>query len=179
MQYIFSHFEHRFSISSYGRKAFSGVRGFEQVVTNGIPTYYVVEQYDHRVVQFDLQWKYQKYYNLTYPYISHSLKYANGYFYVSGDYFYKTDKNFNRVASYYSSIYGYKAIYYDTSSSLFYVTGDFRGISIFDTNCNFQRFMKFGDYTPEHTLSYFNGYLYSGARGSIIVASKATGSVVA
>ena len=39
--------------------------------------------------------------------------------------------------------------------------------------------MKFGDYTPEHTLSYFNGYLYSGSSGSIIVASKATGALVA
>ena len=118
---------------------------------------------------------------MTYPYISHSLKYANGYFYVSGDYFYKTDKNFNRVASYYSSIYGYKAIYYDSSSSLFYVAGDYRGVAIFDTNCNFQRFMTLGGYIPNGVLSYFNGNLYGDAAdgASIVVASKSTGALVA
>ena len=74
---------------------------------------------------------------------SYSLKYVDGYFYISAKaYFHKTNKNFIRIASYFNydhhpaSSY-YTSIYYDSSSSLFYVAGlQNQGVSIFDTNSN-------------------------------------------
>ena len=49
--YIFANYQKRFSITSYGGNVFDTITGFEQVVTNGIPTYYVVDY--NRVIQFD------------------------------------------------------------------------------------------------------------------------------
>jgi hypothetical protein len=94
-----------------------------------------------RIVQFNQDWNYQKYYNLTYG-NSFSLKFINGYFYFSANYyFYKTDINFNLNASYNNPNAYYRSIYYDSSSGLFYVcTGNYP-LSVFDTNSNFQRFM--------------------------------------
>ena len=164
-------------ITSYGGYAIRGVTGFEQVVANGIPTYYVLN--GSVVAQFDQYWNYGKFYSLSYN--NYNLKYVNGYFYISaGAYFYKTDMNFNRIASYYKYNFNYKSIYYDSSSSLFYVAGSSQSVSIYDTNCNFQRFMTLGGYySPGNALSFFNGNLYFDYGTSIAEASKATGAVVA
>ena len=54
------------------------------------------------------------------------------------------------------------------------------GLSVFDTNCNFLRYMSFVGYSPSYSLSYFNGNLYGDDGGSNVeVASKATISLVA
>ena len=58
---MFENYQIRFSISSYGAKIFGYVSGFEQVVTNGIPIYYVVDYYSSHVIQFDQYWNYQKF----------------------------------------------------------------------------------------------------------------------
>ena len=71
----------KFTLTTYGSYGFNNIKGFEQVITNGIPTYYVAD--GKRVVQFDQYWNYQKSYNLTdlnrYG-DSYSLKYVNGFF---------------------------------------------------------------------------------------------------
>ena len=179
---MFANYQKRFSIISYVGKAFSQVTGFEQVITNGIPTYYVLDYETSRLVQFNQDWNYQKYYNLTYG-NSFSLKFINGYFYFSANYyFYKTDINFNLNASYNNPNAYYRSIYYDSSSSLFYVcTGSTihsYPLSVFDTNSNFQRFMTLAGNYPDYALIYFNGNLYGSIGTSIVVASKATGTLV-
>ena len=136
---MFTNYQKRFTLTTYGNNSFIGaITGFEQVITNGIPTYYVVEFVSSsRVTEFDQYWNYQKFYNLTH--YSWNLKYVNQYFYVSANYyFYKTDINFSLFASFYNPSFTYTSFYYDSSYSLFYVAGDTRGVSIFDTNCNFQ-----------------------------------------
>ena len=190
---MFASYQKRISITSYGGNSYGSlhVTGFEQVVTNGIPTYYVIDFSTYSsVIQFDQHWNYQTDGSLSY-YYSHTLKYVDGYFYISAyQYFYKTGISFNMIASYYNnSIVFYRSIYFDSSSSLFYVTGG--GISVFDTNCNFQRYMTLGGYTysPGNVLSYLNGnfyvdsqptyYDYDTYQGNIAVASQATGAFVA
>ena len=97
--------------------------------------------------------------------------------------------NFNRVAYYYDGI-SFSSIYYDSIYSLFYVLGGSKGVAIFDTNCNFQRYMTLGGYISSFALSYFNGNLYGDNFDgyysfnhnngySIVVASKANGAFVA
>ena len=191
--YMFANYQKRFSITSYGGNLFYDVSGFEQVVTNGIPTYYVVDaSYYSRVIQFDNYWDYKQNNELPYDYSS-NIKYVNRYFYFTADqYFYKTDANFNLIDyhieyhDYYDYDY-YYSFYYYSNSSLFYVSSSvfFQGISIFDTNCNFLDYMTLGGYIP-YALSYFNGNLYgynidgSGQHYiSIVVASKANGDFVA
>ena len=61
---MFANYQKRFSITSYGGNSFSSVTGFEQVVTNSIPTYYVIGKlkyfFNRRnnscVIQFDQNW---------------------------------------------------------------------------------------------------------------------------
>ena len=185
---MFANYRKRFSITSYGGVAISYVSGFEQVITNGIPTYYVVDFWDQLVIQFDQYWNYVKYNQLPYTYIR-NIKYVNGSFYISAlSYFLKTDMNFTVINYYYRNMVYHESIYYDSSSSLIYVA-TYGGISsivvILDTNCRFQRYMTLGGFSPKYSLSYFNGYLY-GDNGlynnggkSIVVASKANGTFVA
>ena len=177
---MFTNYQKRFSITSYEDITFNSVTGFEQVVTYGIPTYYVVDFWNQRVIQFDKNWNYRKYDGLPYN-LNRNLKYLNEYFFFSADQnFYKTDANFYLIASYYNSDTNYRSIYFDSSSSLFYVSGDYvNGVSIFDKNCNFQRFLVLGSYSPGNALSYFNGNLYGEDGSSVVVASKATGAFVA
>ena len=137
------------------------------------------------MIQFDQYWNYVTNNGNLYSY-SFNLKYVNGYFYISAKaYFHKTNKNFIRIASYFNydhhpaSSY-YTSIYYDSSSSLFYVAGlQNQGVSIFDTNSNLQRYMAFGGFTPHTALRYFNGNLYASHGNFIIVASKSTGALIA
>ena len=184
---MFANYQKRFSITSYGGNSFSSVTGFEQVVTNSIPTYYVTDFNVPRVIKFDQNWNYENTIKLSY--YSYSLKHVNGYFYITAQYtIYKTDINFNTIISYnHNGRFYYYSIYYDSSSTLFYVTGG-GGVSIFDTNCNFQRHMEIGTYGP-FSLSYLNGnfyvdsqptyYDYDTYQGNIAVASQATGAFVA
>ena len=79
---MFANYQKRFSITSYGGNSFIYVKGFEQVVTNGISNYYVVYYNRQRVIQFDQYWNYQTNYNVPHQY-SNSLKYVNGYFYIT------------------------------------------------------------------------------------------------
>ena len=141
----------RNSITSYGGNidGISAFSGFEQVVTNGIATYYVLN--DNHVIQFDQYWNYEK--NNQLPYRGRKFKYVNEYFYISGsadesDVFYKTDMNFNLIAYFDASSFNdedkhinYNSIYHDSKSLLFYVSGDSEGVSVFDANCNFQRYI--------------------------------------
>ena len=152
---------------------FRQITGFEQVVTKSIPTYYVVDYSTQRVIQFDQFWNHQKFYGL--PYQSWSIKYVNGYFYIpAGKYLNKTDRNFNIIASYNSDA-NFRSIYYDSSSALFYVTGDTRGVSVFDTSCFRQRLLYVLGYTPLNALSYFNDNLYIDSTNSLILISKTAG----
>ena len=58
---MFANYQKRFSITSYGNNSFVCVIGFEQVVTNGIPTYYVSDYWNQRVIEFDQYWYYKQY----------------------------------------------------------------------------------------------------------------------
>ena len=40
---MFANYQKRFTLTTYGSNTFSQVTGLEQVVTNGIPTYYVID----------------------------------------------------------------------------------------------------------------------------------------
>ena len=179
---MFANYQKRSRISPFIGDSLSYVAGFEQIVTNGIPTYYVLVNigFVTRVYQFDQYWNNQKNFMFTLQ-NSWNLRYVNGYFYIAANKrFYKTDTNFTTNASYNNSNAFYRSIYYDSSSRLFYVAGNSsQGISIFDTNCNFQRYMTLGGYSPSQALSHFNGYLYGDYGTSIIVASKATGAFAA
>ena len=178
---MFTNYKKRFSTNDG-----NSMTGFEQVVTNGIPTYYVIDE-GYYANQYDQNWNRQNWYYQSYYRLpnspSYNLKYANGYFYISANkYFYKTDMNFKRIAQYYD-LNTYSLIYYDSNSSLFYVTGDSHGVSVFDTNCYFKRYVTFESYTPSNSWSYFNGNLYGDSgtfnNGSSIVVSKVTGVLVA
>ena len=72
-------------------------------------------------------------------------------------------------------------IYYDSISSLFYVSAmSSERVAIFDKNCDFQMLISFDGYSPSTALSYFNGNFYSGDQSNnILVASKETSAFVA
>ena len=81
---MFTNYQKRFNFTTYGNNSLHTVTGFEQVVTNGIPTYFVLDYTYRRVIQYDQYWNYVKYNGL--PYYSWNLKYVNGYFYLSSTY---------------------------------------------------------------------------------------------
>ena len=90
--------------------------------------------------------------------------------------------NFNITNyNYYYNYVQYHSIYYGSISSVVYVASESApGLSVFDTNCNFLRYMSFVGYSPSYSLSYFNGNLYGDDGGSNVeVASKSTISFVA
>ena len=137
--------------------------GIEQVVTNGVATYYAIDLASiSRIVTFNQFWIYQGYQNLPYPY-TYTTLYVGGYFYFSSnDYFYKTYSNFN-VINYYQNSGGYRQIVYDSISSKFYVATytTFARIDIFDTSCSLLQSINLGSKFP-YGLAIFNGSIYAG-----------------
>ena len=159
MPFIYSNFTKRFILTSYGGKSFSTLTGYVEVLTNGIPTYYLTDWSTTRVVIFDQYWNYQSYKSLPLS-NSFALVYVNDYFYIASDlYFYKTDTNFTLVASYNSGS-TYRGLYYDSSTSLFYVcrTTSYQ-IHVFTTSLSLKTTISLGTYEP-HGIQKFNRNFY-------------------
>ena len=95
---------------------------------------------------------------------TYTAKYVNGYFYFTADsYFYKTDVTFKVALNYYSKPNAiYRQMYYDSSSSKFYVAPNMlQLIQVFDNNCTLVQNISLGNNYP-YGLNYFNGKLYVG-----------------
>jgi hypothetical protein len=61
---MFQNYTKRLSLTSYNGNSWFSLTGFE-VIANGIPNYYVVDQNSSsKVVMFDQNWNYQNYSNL-------------------------------------------------------------------------------------------------------------------
>ena len=172
---MFTNYKIQNTITTYGNNTWNLLTGFEQVLTNGITTYYALDFGGSRVVTFDQYWNFQNY-SIT-PYIySYSLKYVNGYFYfTANDYFYKTDMNFKVNSTYQpGSFVGYRQMYFDSTTSLFWVAPfKIQSLQIFDTNCRLNNSISLG--LNPYGLNYFNGNFYvSTTANYILVVSKAT-----
>jgi hypothetical protein len=146
-----------------------GLTGFEQVVAYPTATYYlVIHCFMSRVVIFNQNWNYIN--NTDLLANSYTMKYIGGYFYITSDtIFYKTDMNFVVLASSTNPEYDvYRQIYYDSSSSKFYVgTYHSKYISIFDTSCSLIDTISLAVYNYEtFGINYFNGYFYVGVVNS-------------
>ena len=137
--------------------------GFEQVVRDNIPTYYVVDlSQTSRVVTFNRNWRYQNKSSLPYA-ITFAIKYVNGYFYFSSnDYFYKTDSNFNLISNYNRFWASYRGIYYHSKSALFFVSpSSLNEIHVFDTNCGLQASISTPNFKP-YAINNLHGNFYVG-----------------
>ena len=175
--FIFQNYTKRLSLTTYDNGiAWKLLTGFDQVVMNGIPTYYTVD-FDYainRVVTFDQYWNYQNYSSLPFA-ATYTTKYVNGYFYFTADsYFYKTDMTFKTASNYYrSSNVFYRQMYYDSTSSKFYVAPcGLQVIQVFDTNCSLVHNISLGNNYP-YGLNYFNGSFYIGTKsGNQILVLK-------
>jgi hypothetical protein len=159
-------------MSRWGNEQYwCGLTGFEQVVAYPIATYYlVIHCFMSRVVIFNQNWNYIN--NTDLLANSYTMKYISGYFYITSDtIFYKTDMNFVVQASSTNPGYDvYRQIYYDSSSSKFYV-GTFQSkcISIFDSNCSLIETISLAAYNYEtFGINYFNGYFYASVVNKII-----------
>jgi hypothetical protein len=160
---MFTNYTKRASIDSYGGTHWSYgrglLRGYEEVVTDGIPTFYVIDLGTERVVKFDSNWNYQDAYSLYAP-GSYNIKYVNGYFYVSAEnYFYKMNTDFFFFDYVYAEIAGFRQFDYDYINSVFYVAA-YAGSRIYV-------YTKYPRYITEINFSYrphgvniYNGSLY-------------------
>jgi hypothetical protein len=156
---MFTTYTKRHSIDNYGGISWSYGCGYEEVVQNGIPTFYAVDIGTSRVVKFDLKWNYQTYYNLTLP-GAYTLKDVNGYFYFSANgYFYKTDTSFNVI--HYESNPGacYRQFAYDSSNDLFYVGScALSKLTLYSANPSFVRSISLT--SPPYAVNIYNGRVY-------------------
>ena len=166
LNFMLSNYTKRFSLTTYGGVSWSLLSGFEQVLTNGVPTYYVVDWGVSRVVTYDQYWNYQTYQALPCS-NSYAIKYVAKYFYfTSDDYFYKTNSNFGLVSYYTNGGACYRQMYYDSSSSKFYAAPfQISRIDVFNTNCILLQTISLGS-NAAYGLSYFNGSFYAGIMNS-------------
>ena len=165
---MLNNYSKRFSLTSFGGVNWNWLTGFEQVVTNGVSTYYAIDYSDtsSRIVTFNHFWIYQGYQNLPYTY-AYTTKYVGGYFYFSSnDYFYKTYSNFIVINKYQSTGAMYRQIVYDSASSTFYVAASNSArIDVFDTSCSLLQSINLGSKQP-YGLAFFNGSIYAGILNS-------------
>jgi hypothetical protein len=159
---MFTSYTKRASIDNYGGIYWSYAGGYEEVVTNGIPTFYAVDIITSRVVKFDSNWNYQAYRDLPHP-RSYTLKYINGYFYFSADnYFYKTSTSFDLINSDNYQNANYRQFAYDSSNALFYVAaGGLSQLNVYNTNAYFLRSISL-PYKPYSVFIYYNIIIYIG-----------------
>ena len=164
---MLNNYSKRFSLTSYGGVNWIWLTGFEQIVTNGVSTYYTIDnaQTSH-IVTFNQFWIYQGYQNLPYP-ATYTTKYVGGYFYFSSEnYFYKTYSNFVVINYYQSNGAIYSQFVYDSASSKFYVAAaNFPRIDIFDTSCSLLQSINLESKQP-YGLAFFNGSIYAGVLNS-------------
>ena len=164
---MLNNYSKRFSLISYGGINWNYLTGFEQIVTNGVSTYYAIDDAPtSHIVTFNQFWIYQGYQNLPYPY-AYTTKYVGGYFYFSSnDFFYKTYSNFLVINYYQSTGAAYRQFDYDSVSSKFYVAAaNFPRIDIFDTSCSLLQSINLGS-KQLHGLALFNGSIYGGVINS-------------
>ena len=167
---MLSKYTKRFSLSSYGGINWNWLTGFEQVVTNGVPTYYAIDfgqnaPFISRIVIFNQFWIYQGYHDLPY-YATYTTKYVGGFFYFSSaSYFYKTNTNFE-VINYYQDNAYYKQFFYDSTVSKFYVASQaYPRIDVFDTFCSRLQSISLGSNLP-YGLASYNANIYAGIQNS-------------
>ena len=151
----------RFSLKSYDGINWSGLTGFEQIVTNGVSTYYAIVYATSRIVTFNQFWIYQGYRSLPYS-NTYTAKWVDGYFYFSSDnYFYKTYSNYAVIKYYQNTKAFYREFFYDSSSSKFYVAPyNLPRIDVFDISCSLIQSISLGNQQP-YALVGFNRNLYA------------------
>ena len=157
--YIFSNSIQRFSVTSYGGISFSALTGYTMVLSGSTPTYYLIDHTSNRVIIFNKNWVYQIYQNLPLSTNSFALVYLSGFFYITSDsYFYKTDSNFALISSY--SVYS-RGIYYDSSSSLFYVVCPTSYlVYLFTSSLTVSTTISFSSYWEPHGIYGYGGNVY-------------------
>ena len=155
----------RFSLTNCNGNSWSQATGFEQVINDGIPTYYIVDYSKSSIAVFNQYWICQSYQYLPYP-STYTTRYVGGYFYFgSNDYFYKTNTNYAVVKSYYFDWIYYRQFFYDSTVSKFFAAAQYTtGVDVFDTNCNYLQTIDFLNLNRQGTygLASFNGYYYVG-----------------
>jgi hypothetical protein len=156
---IFKNYTKKASINIYGGISWSYETGYEEVVTNGIPTFYAVDYGSQRVVKFDSNWNYLGDYNLPFKY-SFTLKYVLGFFYFSADnYFYKTDSSFNYINSTNDADAKFRQFSYDSSNALFYVASYLvKQINVYNTVPAYVKSINF-PYDP-YGLTIYNNRVF-------------------
>jgi hypothetical protein len=166
---MFTNYTKRASIDNYGGIPWTYAGGYEEVINNGIPTFYAVDIDISRVVKFDSNWNYQTFYDLSIP-RSFTLKYINGYFYFSAEYhFYKTDTSFTLNGYSYYAFATYRQFAYDSNNSLFYVAAAaLTQINVYDTTPSFVRSISF-PYSPYSVYIYYFT-LYVGFINKMLIA---------
>ena len=73
---MFSNFTNKLKFSSYAGNNFNTLTGFEQVTSNGVTVYYLIEWGTSRAIKYNDNWVYQTYYSFPY-----SGTYVRGYLY--------------------------------------------------------------------------------------------------
>ena len=164
---MLNNYAKRFSLTSFGGGNWSWLTGFEQVVTNGVSTYYAIDYaLTSRIVTFNQFWVLQGYQNLPYSY-SYATLYVGGYFYFSSNqYFYKTYSNFIEIKSYQNTEAYYRQFFYDSASRKFYVApSNLPRIDVFDQSCSLLQSINLGSKQP-HGLAFFDGSIYASVLNS-------------
>ena len=165
LAYILKNYTKKFTITTYGNNLWNWLTGFEQVINNGVATYYAVDfgsSASSRIVIFNQHWVYQSYHNLTYE-RTYTTKYVGGYFYfTSYDYFYKTDLSFILIALSNISRAWYRQCAYDPKNSKFYVSAvSLNRIDVYDTSCSLLHSIKLAAQSPG-SIALFNENIYVG-----------------
>ena len=154
-------YKKRFSLKSFGNGIdFGTITGFEEVVTNGVSKFYLLDNYGYsRIIIFNQYWIYQSHQNLPFS-STESLKYVEGYFYfTSSYYFYKTNSTYSAINYYQGS--GYQQLIYDSDSSIFYVANyAYSRIDVFDTFCSPLLTINL-EISGSYGLAAFNGNIYA------------------
>ena len=159
----------KFEIKAYEDFNWRWLTAFEQIVNNGIATYYLIDYGAQRVVIFNQYWIYQNYKKLPKE-KSGVIKYIGGYFYLSSDdYFYKTNHNFDLIGNPYksNSTADYRQFDYDSNKAKFYVAAyQLKEIHVFNESCSFLYSIRLKKDVRPCGLAIYNGHIYIGLQNA-------------
>ena len=169
--YMFSNYMKRLTLTDYGgNNSWAKLTGFEQVVSSGNTTYYLIDNGNSRIVSFDKYWIYLSYQTLPYN-NTFTTKYVAGNFYFSAKgCFYSTNTNFTVLNAYAYKImitFEFTQFFYDASSSQFYVLAD-TAIYVFSSSCALSHDSLSQTITNYALvgLSFYNGTIYGGIKNT-------------
>ena len=161
-----------------------GILGIEEVVQNGISSYYSIEWHSNTIITFDDKFKVKRRVKGEFD-LMDSLKYVENSFYIiAPSVFYKTNLHFRRIDQFKDPYFRPLRFDYDIINSKFYIiilSNYLRNyIKVFDKSCSFlYEFGMANNFSPIVIAVYNNNlYIAPHSQNQMIAITSNTGQVI-